>query len=58
MKIKLFACLVLFGLIAGCGSSEPTSITDGVPQSEIDKYNAMMKAEAALMAEGGEEDDI
>ncbi len=29
--------------LCGCSSSEPTSVTEGVEQSEIDKYKEMEK---------------
>jgi len=51
MKSKLLLCVFSIVLIAGCSSSEPTSMSEGLEQSEIDKYNEMI-AEDARQAAG------
>ena len=46
----LSACTVSVALV-GCGESGPTNVMEGVEQSEVDAYNAMLEAEEAAMAE-------
>ncbi|KAA1259849.1 hypothetical protein LF1_23860 [Rubripirellula obstinata] len=54
MKSRILLCVFALVLVGGCGSSEPSSIADGLEQSEIDKYNAMIADEAKRSSEAGQ----
>ncbi len=54
MKLKCLMCIFAISLVVGCSSSETSSMADGLEQSDIDKYNAMIEEEAKLAAESGE----
>ena len=49
----LFAIGTLTAALTGCGGGggEPTNIMEGVDQSAVDAYNAMLAADEAAMAE-------
>ena len=57
MRMKRLLCLLLFGLVIGCSEPEATNVTDGLPQSEIDKYNAMVEADEKQKAADGDKVD-
>ena len=40
--------------MVGCTSAETTSVADGLSQSQIDDYNAMIEEEAKLASKAGE----
>jgi len=54
MKSSILLCVFALILVGGCGSSEPSSVADGLEQSEIDEYNAMIADEAKRSKEAGE----
>lgn len=45
MTLKILVGVFCVCVFVGCSSSEPTSIMDGVSQSELDDYNALVEAE-------------
>jgi hypothetical protein len=55
MRSKSLLCvLFVAALLIGCSSSEPSSVADGLSQSQKDEYNAMVEEEARKSAAGGE----
>lgn len=57
MKSRILLCVFSAVLLTGCGSDGPSSITEGVEQSEIDKYNEMIAEDARRSAQAGEIED-
>ena len=54
MKSKFLLCIFAVSVMVGCSSSEPGSMADGLEQSQIDEYNAMIEEDAKLAMEAGE----
>ena len=53
MIFRILFCIFTASIIFGCSPAEPTSVTDGLEQSQIDDYNAMIEEEERLAAEAG-----
>ncbi|PAY19176.1 hypothetical protein CKO51_12515 [Rhodopirellula sp. SM50] len=54
MKSKLLFCLIATSVMAGCSSSDPTSVAEGLDQQQIDEYNAMIAEDEKMLMDAGE----